>query len=324
MTYDVTISASGDLLVAHLAGYGLAWLMHEQQFEVWIRHDPQTQDFDVQVTAHGTEDEVVAAIAESTRRLEAVTDLDIEPGKSGNDRRAVIWSRSSFKGSPERAVAVLRRQRDLIQLHESDRMVSGWLAGLGLTGAWLEEPPGPAGGSTALDGVLGNHTSDFIRGAARRLRFFVAEMPRASVVAALRGDTSNAIPDRTSWSPPGTSVDPVVQWLAVLGLALFPVAQHAAGGRAVTPACWPRGRGVTLPILGEWTSVPRLQALVAHQSLPILNPRAEPTTRSRADSALRAHGIDETVAFARVNKSGSGSSVAFTFGLGIQNKRAGL
>lgn len=222
------------------------------------------------------------------------------------------------------AAALLAREELLDGLERRDcRVAADLLAGLGAPAAWLEDrpkrPAKPQWGASRLDGVLGNHTSDFIRGVLRRA------LPAASSVTAdeLRALWAAVKPpsatdgDKTGWSPRGTRVDLLHQWLAALGLSLLPVGLRAHGPSR-TPCHWrvTGARGVTLPLLAAPTSVPRLRALLQLPGLvvppPALGSQA-PTVDAAVAGRLRALGIRELVSFPALDRS-TPQSVAFSFG----------
>ncbi|MGH2900084.1 MAG: hypothetical protein ACRDMZ_15525, partial [Solirubrobacteraceae bacterium] len=121
-------------------------------------------------------------------------------------------------------------------------------------------------------------------------------------------------PDKTGWAPPGTAAPLAHQWIAVLGLGLLPVA-HRPMKPSLTPGCWPKGRGVTLPLLSHPSSLARARALVGLSSLTAITADGGDAAIS-AVAELRAMSVGEVVAFARVMARGQGSSVAFSFSRG--------
>jgi len=310
----VTIPYSGTLLVSHLAAYGLGVALDVAGIDAFVGHDPDSQSFDPVVSFAAGYDDARAAIRASAESVEWIVERDVEPGKTGNDRRSVIWARASMDGDPERLARIVAMRAELAE--EADRAPSPiaamLLGGLGSPIAWGPENVRTAHGATALDGVLGNHTSDFVRGVLRPTRLAAAALDPDP----FEGESRRTVPlDKTGWAPPGTPVDYVHQWLAALGLALLPVA-HRQLEASTTPACWRRKqgrRGVTLPLLATSVSVSRLRALLQLPALVAFpGERDEPPPVHEA-GILRSYGIDEVVVFERRNRSGAGSSVAFDF-----------
>lgn len=306
------IPLPGTLLVAHLTAYGLAFLLDDAGIEVWVGHDPDAADFPPQVTVDAGVDEVVKLVRASATELEGVVEADIVPGKTGNDRRSVIWARATsahLAGSAQAAREQLRQEAD----SASSRAAAGLLAGLGVPTTWQEAGAKPHRGATQFDGVLGNHTSDFVRGVLRKARIEVAGETSETLLRSWRsGVTDGDQADKTGWSPPGTAVDFEHQWLAALGLSLLPAGLRS-NQPARTPACWREGssRGVTLPVLQAPVSVGRLRALLGLTALADWRE----ASGERAAARLRVLGIREVAVFARVD-GGSKSSVAFTFARG--------
>lgn len=316
MTTLLTVPYSGALLVSHMAAFGVSVLARDAGREVALQHDPMSQSFDISVRLHASLDEVAQRVLESVEALHPAIEDDLEAGKRGNARRPTIWARATFTNDPDRAVLALRRQTELLRdANERSPLNAALLSGIGMTGAWLQPKPGPgpAGGASALDGVLGNNTSDLVRGLLRRTRDAVAGLDVADVAQRLAGSGLGDEADRTTWAPPGTPIDWVWQWLAALGLSVFPVA-HRARARSVTPAAWtrtkPSRRGVTLPLFSTPMSFERASWMLNLRELP----EAAADESGRSAARLRALGIDEIVEFPAVYKAGAGSSVAFTFG----------
>lgn len=320
MTEHVRIPLPGTLLVSHLTAYGLLVALDAAGVDGFLSHDPQSQSYEPIIEFEGEPAALSEAIRSSADRAERIVEADIEAGKKGNDRRPMAWARASFMKEPERAALVLSLREQLVEAVESERDLTsaGILAGLGAPAAWgAPEKPKPSAGATALDGVLGNNTSDIVRGVLR---------PARSAAAALDGDPflptsegSAKQPDKTGWAPSGTQVDLVLQWLAVLGLALLPVA-HKPFESSTTPACWsverPRRRGVTLPVFEQPVSMPRLRALLGLGALKAIHDELDDSTQAAEAAAageLRGLGLSEVVVFDRRYQPGSGSSVAFTF-----------
>lgn len=322
MTEQVRIPLPGTLLVSHLTAYGLLVALDAVGVDGFVGHDPESQSYEPIVKFEGERATVREAIRSSADRAERVVEQDIEAGRKGNDRRAVAWARASFMKEPERAALVLSLREKLVADVESERDLTsaGLLAGLGAPAAWGgPEQPKPSKGATALDGVLGNHTSDIVRGVLRPARAAAAALD--ADLFELTAEGSVGQPDKTGWAPPGTQVDFVFQWLAVLGLALLPVA-HRPFASSTTPACWtterPQRYGVTLPVFKHPVSMARLRALLGLGALKAIHDELDGSTQAAAAGAgeLRALGVAEVVVFDRRYQPGSGSSVAFTFARG--------
>jgi len=187
------------------------------------------------------------------------------------------------------------------------------LAGIGSPLTWGPPRLKSSAGATALDGVIGNHTSDFVRGVLRPMRRAAVDT-HCDPFLASEAQTSF---DKTGWAPPGTRIRDVHQWLAVLGLALLPVA-HRQTARSRTPARWVRpggSSGITLPVLRSPCSVPRVRALLALRELAQITRSADLIDPKVAQSAgvLRSFEVEEVVVFRRRERAGAGSSVAFDF-----------
>jgi len=325
----ITLPYDGHLLVGHLAAYGLAFLLDDAGAEAYVDHD-RSLSFEPRVITTASPDELVEVVRRSAEVAERVVEADIEPGRSGNDRRPVIWARASYANDPARARTALTLREELAAEAEREgrRTVTGLLAGLGASAAWGLETedgiPKPAHGATELDGVLGNHTSDFVRGVLRPARGAAAAATIASTVERWAAPTGSDQADKTGWAPPGTRVDLIDQWLAASGLALLPVA-HRPLARSETPACWSsrsaRRQGVALPVLSSRASVARLRTILA---APALTDEAGALQALSGASdggvdpygPLRRWGVGEVVVFARTYAPGAGSSVAFTFDRG--------
>jgi hypothetical protein len=308
--HTLTIPISGRLLVAHLAAYGLGAALHAAGEPAFIAHDPDALEMDAQVRTPADPETVAACVHATARACQPVIEADLEPNKTGNDRRPVIWARATRMDRAHQALAM--REQLLDGIEERDGGVAASLvAALGAPGAWLGERP--QHGASSLDGVIGNHTSDFVRGVLRRT------LPAASLTADKLDAFYNATEpsaatenDRTGWSPPGTQVHPAHQWLAAIGLTQLPVGL-AAHGPSRTPCCWrdTNTRGVNLPVFSQPTSIPRLRALLQAPAL------VTGSIGSSAAGRLRALGIHELVSFPLLNRS-TGQSVAFSFGRGIR------
>ena len=315
---QVAIPYSGTLLVSHLAAYGLAFVLDDAGIDAFVGHDGASQSFEPVVMFDADPDAAHAAIRASATQAEDWVEHDVQPGMTGNDRRATIWARASLERESERLAQLVGLRAGLVQQADlaPSGVASALLAGLGTPAAWGTERMKTPSGATALDGVLGNHTSDFVRGVLRTTRRAAAALDPDPFEL----DALDEIPfDKTGWSPPGTRVAYAHQWLAALGLGLLPVA-HRPLKRSATPACWRRGRdegwrsGVTLPLLDAPVSVPRLRALLALEALPAITSGAvNEGDAAVAAAELRGLGIDEVVVFERRDRSGAGSSVAFDF-----------
>lgn len=319
----VTMPYRGELLVAHLAAYGLAVALEAIGVDAYVGHDHESLSFEPTVAFDAGDRPLQDLAATAVRRsandaLEAV-EADVEPGRSGNDRRAVIWARASFANDPGRSGDLVQMRATLIEAAVARDLstVEGLLAGLGASASWGPETVKPAHGATLLDGVLGNHTSDLVRGVLRPARAAAAAVDGNELAAVWECATVVTQLDKSGWAPPGTAVDLVHQWLAALGLSLLPVA-HRPVARSCTPACWmersPRRDGITLPLLARPASLARLRALVGLQALVDLADHDPTSPAGQAPAAvLRGFGVDEAVYFERLVKRGSGTSLAFSF-----------
>jgi hypothetical protein len=300
------IPISGLMLIAHLAAYGFGATLEAGGERAFVAYDPDSLDLQPLVGADASLERVLECIRRSAVDCEDVVEADEVPGKTGNDRRSVIWARST---AGERARRVLPVREQLLDHAEaSGRMLSAALcAGLGAPAAWLVDRPHT--GASQLDGVLGNHTSDFVRGVLRRWRP-VAETLTADQVRTLF-TTIDPPPasdeDKTGWSPPGSRVHGLCQWLAAIGLSQLPVGLSATGPSR-TP-CFRRNggdRAVRLPVLGAPTSLARLRALL--QLPELVASELTPAMAAR----IRALGVSELIDFPRLDHAGQ-SSVAFSF-----------
>lgn len=308
----ITSPYRGDLLLGHLLTYGLALALDTAGVDALIHHAPHSLAFEPVLSVPQAIDD--HAIAEAVRRTamvtSAVVEADLEAGKLGNDRRSVIWARGSLANDATRLWEVATRRAALVD-GTDDRTALTVLAGIGAPASWGPEGVKPPHGATALDGVLGNHTSDLVRGVMRGSRKAAADAAPETL-----WDIGHSQLDKTGWAPPGTPAPLVHQWLAVLGLGLLPVA-HRPVERSITPATWrqttPRRSGVVLPLLSAPTSLPRLRALLGLGSLPAVATGAGDAASLAAAAELRALGVPEVVAFERLDGRGAGSSVAFTF-----------
>ncbi|MHB8657311.1 MAG: hypothetical protein ACYC91_05055 [Solirubrobacteraceae bacterium] len=309
-----TMPYSGRLLVTHLASYGLAVALDARGVEAFVGHDPDAVELTPQVFADVDLDEVAACIRASALECKSAVEADLEPGRTGNGRIPVIRARAT---EPERAaISLAARERLLDDLEAQDaRSAAALIAGLGAPGVWLRDAKArdkrvPAHGASRLDGVPYNIGSDIVRGALRH------SLPAATAIVEedLRPLTDGGRvrtadeTDRLLWSPPGTRIALVYQWLAALGLELLPVGLSASA-RARTPGFWQESgeRGIALPVISRPVSAARLRSLL---QLPDLVARgATPAAAKR----LRALGICELVTF-MVLDSSSGTMVKFSFG----------
>lgn len=317
MREQLKLPLPGTLLLSHLAAYGLLVALDAESVEGFLSHPRSSQSLDPFVEIEGERDLVNKAIRSTARRAEHWVEANIEPGTT----RAVVWARASFAKDPaelpkeallmrERLVRAAERARDLTSI--------GILSGLGATAAWgLSNKPKPSQGASELDGVIGNKDCDLVRGVLRKARIAAERFDGESL--SLNNKRAGER-DKTGWAPLNTEeADLVVQWLAVLGLALLPVA-HRQFRASSTPACWitpaPQRRGITLPLFSDPVSLPRLRGLLSLQALAGINANAaEPSSDDELahGARLRALGVEEVVVFDRHNHSSSGSSVAFSF-----------
>lgn len=322
---QITLPFSGELLVSHLAAYGLLVALDAVSIDAFLYHDPDSLSFEPVVDCDCDFASVVRTIRTAALEAQEPVDADIEPGKTGNDRRPVIWARASFAKDPARAAHSLWLRAQILADVESfhAHATEGLLSGLGAPAAWGgPETPKPAQGATALDGVLGNNTSDLVRGVLRPARAVAAGTDEEALDLIWRRRSVDGQLDKTGWAPPGTAIDFTHQWLAALGLALLPVA-HRQFKPSATPACWtadsPRRHGVTLPLLARPTTIARLRSVLALEALVSLADHDTITPGRLTDvEKLRSFGLKEAVSFERAYSRGAGSSVAFTFRRGTR------
>jgi len=330
MTERLTIPYSGTLLVSHLTAYGLAFVLDDVGIDAFVGHDTDSQSFEPTVLFEADRSAARDAIRVSAAAAEEIVEHDIEPNKTGNDRRATIWARGSMDRGSDRLAQVIKLRRELVEEANNapSAVPAALLAGLGAPLSWGSESTRTSSGATAFDGVLGNNTSDFVRGVLRRTREAAAALDTDPFAPA---DQASPPADKTGWAPPGAKITLVHQWLAALGLALLPVA-HRPLERSATPAFWRRQdeRGVTLPLFDDAVSIPRLRALLALDALtrihsghaedePAANgtePRAGGTPLPIEATVLRSLGVHEVVIFERRDRAGGKSSVAFDFARG--------
>ena len=317
--FTITLPYSGQLLVAHLMAYGLSSTLHAEGHDAFVDHDPESMTFEPRVTTDVELDRVAEVVRASAADGREAVEEDLEPGKRGNDRRAVIWARASFANDPERSDLALERRTALVQAAENEgrTLVADLLGGLGASAAWGRATqrglPKPSHGATQLDGVMGNNTSDFVRGVLRPARARAERESAEAMQDRWQGRVSAEDLDKTGWAPPGTHIDLADQWLASLGLGSLPVA-HRPLARSATPCFrYERGRGsVALPVLRTSCSVPRLRAILGHE---VLSDGVDEAQVGRL-AALRGCGVGEVVRFDRVDGLGGGNAVAFTFARG--------
>lgn len=314
--HTLTIPFSGQLLVAHLAAYGLGFLLDRDEQDAFICHHPHSLEMEPQVVTHATVEHATGLIRHAAAECERIVEADLPAGLTKVDRPPVIWARAT---NPDRAEAALSKREELLDEAERDgaKVAAGLVAGLGAPATWSKEKP--QRGASPLDGVTGNSTSDFVRGVLRNTRPVAAEA-QADELATAWTDLSMRVAcddeDKTGWSPRGTQVDPVHQWLAALGLSQLPVAQVGYGW-ARTPCCRRDGQAatITLPVFEAPVSVPRLRSLLqlpelCHQVVQLAAP---------AKARLRALGIGELVTFTPVRGT-STQSIAFRFARGVRTE----
>lgn len=305
--HTFTMPLSGHLLVAHLAAYGLATVLDAGDEQCLIGHDPLSLEMNPQVTTAASLERAAELVRASAAECESFVEADLNPGATGNDRRPVIWARTTAR---ERASLAVAKREELLDGSNEPRIAQGLLTGLGAPAAWSERPQW---GASRLDGVIGNHTSDFVRGVLRRSRLEAAETHAEELGPLWDGSRQSAASpedDKTGWSPPGTKLNRVHQWLAGLGLSMLPVGQHA-NGRSSTPCFWRDGQGVTLPVFLAAVSVARLRCVL--QSPGLCAPGADLAAPEAAH--LRALEVYELVGFPLVDRSTAQSRV-FSFARG--------
>lgn len=309
-----TMPYSGRLLVTHLAAYGLAAALDARAVDAFVGHDPDAVELTPQVFAAVDLAEVAASIRASALECQSAVEADLEPGLTGNDRIPVIRARATEPGRA--AISVVARERLLDDLEAQHAISAAALVvGLGAPGVWLRDAKArdkavPARGASRLDGVAYNIGSDIVRGALRHslpAATAVVEEDLRPITDGSRVGTADET-DRLLWSPPGTQIALIYQWLAALGLGLLPVGLTAST-HARTPGFWQESgaRGVALPILSRPVSAARLRSLL---QVPDLVARgATPAAATR----MRALGIRELVTFTVLDSS-SGTMVKFSFG----------
>jgi len=307
----IELPYSGEVLLSHLAAYGVLVALRDTGVRAFVSHPPESLTCEPRLHVPDDVDDarVCAAVRATAVAAEEVVETDMVLGAKGNDRRSIIWARGSYANDPSRAEEVVRRREALVERLPDESVVLAILAGLGCPATWGGDGVKPAHGATGLDGVLGNHTSDLVRGVLRPAR------AAASTLDGSLWNLRSAQDDKTGWSPPGTRVALEHQWLAVLGLALLPVA-HRPHERSHTPATWDAGRGrrgIVLPLFATPTSLARARAIVGLTAMPSLLEASADAETLTTGSQLRALGIAEVMAFDRLDARGAGTSVAFTF-----------
>lgn len=314
----ITIPYNGELLLAHLMSYGLLVALDAAGVRAYLHHPPRSLSFSPTLDlGDDIDDETIAAAVRATAaNAEDIVEADLVAGKTGNDRRSVIWARGSMANEPSQADKVVAARATLVERTAvaGDDATLGVLAGLGTPASWGGDLK-PSSGATALDGVLGNHTSDIVRGVMRPARAAASTLSGDQLWATNPAQGKTQL-DKTGWAPSGTAAPLAHQWLAVLGLALLPVA-HRPLAQSLTPACWrtikPTVHGVTLPLLARASSLARVRAVLALKILALVAAEAQDGNRLVAAAELRAIGAPEVVAFERLTARGQGSSVAFSF-----------
>lgn len=315
----IAIPYSGELLLAHLVAYGLLVALDAAGLDGHLHHPDESLSFtpSVDVDDGLDDDSIASAVRTSAAAAEEIVETDLVPGKRGNDRRSVIWARGSMANDTSQAGIVVQRRAQLVEgvARAGDRPSLGVLAGLGAPASWGPERVKPSHGATALDGVLGNHTSDLVRGVLRPARAAASTLAGADLWTTLP-TSGTPQSDKTGWAPAGTVAPLAHQWLAVLGLGLLPVS-HRPLAPSSTPACWstrrPSRHGVTLPLLGRASSLARVRAVVGLRALAALHATADDADSLPERAELRALGVPEVVVFERLVARGQGSSIAFSF-----------
>lgn len=319
---SIVLPYSGELLLTQLMAYGTLVVLDRTGARCTIQHDPESLTYDpIVAMENGVSEAAVAeALADTALALRDVIEADLVPGAKGNDRKSVIWARGSFAGDESKAREPVAKRAQLLDTTEgrSAQLAVDLLAALGCPATWGGGDVKPSWGATALDGVLGNYTADFVRGLLRFARA-AAEQPDQPLWDA---PSSAQQVDKTMWAPPDTKARLDHQWLAVLGMMLLPVA-HRSHERSRTPAVWraPVGRrsGVSLPLFSQPTSLARLRAVLASAAFP--KAAQELVEAGQADvrtaTVVRSLGVNELALYERQDARGSGSSVAFSFGRGI-------
>lgn len=299
--HELRLPVSGRTLVGHMAAYGLALVLDNGREDAFVGHDPDSLELDPLVATGAGSARTAELVRASASGCEDIVEADMTPGCTGNDRRPVVWARAT---RVDRALAAVPMREALLDTEEGrgGRLAVALTVGLGAPAPWASDKPHR--GASRLDGVMGNHTSDFVRGALRRSRAAAVDVTAEELTA-----PKDPAADKTGWSPPGTSVAPAVQWLAALGLGLLPVGLVAHGYARTPAATSGRPYGVTLPILSRPVSVPRLRALLQRVELGVVDGSLVPEQSAR----LRALGVSEVAHFPKVDRS-TPQSVQFFFG----------
>lgn len=305
----VTVPYTGRILISHLAAYGLAVALDDQGLEPFVGHD-DSGEFTPFVEAICDETRLAEAISASAAACEAAVETDIEPGRSGNDRIPAIRARATAETSARAALAAREDLLDGLE-RQQESLALGLVAGLGAPAVWLrtQNKCTPQRGATALDGVPLNVGSDIVRGSLRRSLPTARDLTAGDMasLSAREAELDEDSEDRTRWSPPGTRVAVVWQWLASLGLTLLPVGLRA-GSAARTPGAIPGSDGrIALPVLETPASLPRLRAVLLLRDLTDRKDRA-------AAARLHAQGVVDVLEFPRIDAS-SGTMVSYSFGL---------
>lgn len=324
---SIEIPYGGDLLLSHLIAFGLAVAVDAENVPVHVHHSQSSLSFEpiVEVSDEFGDAQLARAVRATAVAAELAVETDLAPDKKGNDRRSVIWARGSYANDPRQAEEVVKRRAAVVDAAAARRETAllGVLAGLGAPASWGPDTVKPAHGATALDGVLGNHTSDLVRGVLRPARAAAATLDAEHLWA---GPQTKVQLDKTGWAPAGTPAPLAHQWLAVLGLALLPVA-HRQADRSATPAAWsirnPRSAGIALPLLSRAASFARVRAVLELRALVEVGKQPLDTLLGgdadlTAGAELRSLGVPEIVRFERQDARGQGSSVAFSFRRGVR------
>ena len=299
---NVTIPIPGRLLVGQMAAYGLAAALDSAGEEAFIGHE-DSLELRAQLVTPASIERIAEVIRETAETTKWAIDRNLPSSGTGPKEQVAIWARGT--GMDRATEALKERERILDALH--DPLATELVAALGSPACWLGERPDR--GATRLDGVMGNATSDFVRGVLRRVRDAGAAVD-AQQLTELFGcePMPSDDQDRTGWAPNGTRLHALWQWLATLGLTLFPVGLSSAGP-ARTP-CHNNLRkddaAITLPVLAHPVSVPRLRAILQAPEL------CATELSVRGAGRLRALGVSELLRFAVEDRS-TPQSVAFTF-----------
>jgi hypothetical protein len=289
------------MLIAHMAALGLGAALDFAGDEAFIGHENALELRPQVHTPSSLERiaEVIRGTAESTR---SVIDRNLPSSGTGMKERVAIWSRAT---AMDRATETLQERERILDAAPPE-LGESLVAALGSPATWLGERPHR--GATRLDGVMGNSTSDFVRGVLRRTRV-AAESADAARLSSLLADRHSASDvDKTGWAPDGARVDLLWQWLAAIGLTLLPVGLSSTGF-ARTPCHngrHPADAIVTLPVLIDPVSIARLRALLQAPEL------ASGDLGVKDAGRLLALGIDEVLRFG-VEDHSTSQSVAFSF-----------